>query len=58
MDWGTRHTLACQYSALVLYSSIDSWNALKEYTVCWNIFTTGMPRTYSVPALVIRSKAA
>ena len=31
---------------------------MKEYTVCWKIFTTGMPRTYSVPALVMRSWAA
>ncbi len=27
---------------------IASWNALNESTVCWNTFTTGMPRTYSV----------
>ena len=33
-------------------------NARKEYTVCWKIFTTGMPRTYSVPAFVMRSWAA
>ena len=31
---------------------------MKDHTVCWKIFTTGMPRTYSVPALVIRSWAA
>ena len=32
-----------------------SWNALNEYTVCWNTFTTGMPRTYSVPVLFMRT---
>ena len=34
------------------------WKARKEYTVCWNTFTTGIPRTYSVPALLIVSWAA
>ena len=57
-DCGTRQTSDCQYSALALYSSMASLNALKEYTVCWKIFTTGMPRTYSVPALLMRSSAA
>ena len=36
----------------------SSLKALKEYTVCWNTFTTGIPRTYSVPALLITSWAA
>ena len=30
-----------------------SWNARNEKTVCWKTFTTGMPRTYSVPVLFI-----
>ena len=33
-----------------------SWNALNECTVCWNTFTTGMPRTYSVPVLFILTR--
>ena len=37
---------------------IASWNALNESTVCWNTFTTGMPRTYSVAAALIRMRAA
>ena len=36
---------------MAAYSVMESWNALKLYTVCWNTFTTGMPRTYSVPVL-------
>gem|GEM_PF-5551587 len=30
---------------------------MKLYTVCWNTFTTGIPRTYSVLALLILSSA-
>ena len=29
---------------------MDSRNALNEWTVCWNTFTPGMPRTYSTAA--------
>ena len=56
IDWGHPTDIAAD-NALLWCCNLQ-WPAerlLKEYTVCWKILTTGIPRTYSVPALAIRS---
>ena len=37
---------------------METLSALKEWAVCWNTFTTGMPRTYSVVAWLMSSRAS
>ena len=51
--------IALRYLDPASYDEIMSYlKARKEHTVCWKTFTTGIPRTYSVPALLITSCAA